>query len=87
MGLSAAAVLFLNSLSVCGVELCPPKRFAAFLTLVPANVAFFGNRIFAGVIEMKTFRWALVPCDRCPSKKRDTDRDVQGQGKVRQRLG
>lgn len=32
MGLNAAAVLFLNSLSVCGVELCPLKRFAVFLT-------------------------------------------------------
>lgn len=36
---------------------------------VPQNVAFFGNRVIANVINMKLLRWVLIQYDWCPHWK------------------
>lgn len=43
------------------IELCPPKRYVEALTPRTLTVTIFGNRLFANVIKMRSFRVGFSP--------------------------
>ena len=55
---------------VLWIELGPSKDLVQSKPPESVNAVFFGNRLFADVMKMRS-HWALSPCDWCPYKKRE----------------
>ena len=59
------------------VKLCLPlPKIQKFYTLLPLNVALFGNRVFADVIKLRSLGWGLTQFDSVLMKGETGHRDL-----------
>lgn len=70
------------------VELCPQKKYAEVLALVPMSVILLGKRIFVHVIKVRWghtgLKWTIVQwLMSLKEEKKETQRHAQEEGHVK----